>query len=62
MDNPVLEDGAPKADVHHKPRHLAEKFESYVGVGMVIVAAVLLVILIYAFSQTGSGTPSWMVK
>jgi uncharacterized RDD family membrane protein YckC len=45
---------------HHKPRHIAEKLESYVVVAMAIVGAVLLVALIYYFMQTGTGTPSWM--
>jgi hypothetical protein len=45
---------------HHKPRHIAEKLESYVVVTMAIVGAILLVALIYYFMQTGTGTPSWM--
>ena len=45
---------------HHKPKHIAERMERYVGVGIVVVAAVLLVLLLYSFMQTGSEAPSWM--
>ncbi|MGH7022391.1 MAG: hypothetical protein ACREEB_02235 [Caulobacteraceae bacterium] len=45
---------------HHKPRHIAEKLESYVVIAMGVVGAILLVVLIYYFMQTGTGTPSWM--
>ncbi|HEY5206350.1 MAG TPA: hypothetical protein VIJ63_17380 [Roseiarcus sp.] len=45
---------------HHKPRHIAEKLESYVVIAMGVVGAVLLVVLIYFFLQTGTSTPSWM--
>ena len=45
---------------HHKNRHIAEKLESYVVIAMGIVGALLLVVLIYFFMQTGTGTPSWM--
>jgi len=52
-------DHAPEIH-HHKPKHIAEKLESYVVIAMGIVGAVLLVVLIYFFMQTGTGTPSWM--
>lgn len=45
---------------HHKPRHIAEKLESYVVVAMAIFGAILLVAMIYYFMQTGTATPSWM--
>lgn len=49
------------AGVHHpKPWRLAEKFESYVGVIMVVAGLVLLGVLAYGVMNTGSGTPSWM--
>ena len=61
MDPEVLQDGAPVPEVHHrKPKHMAEKLESYVGIIMVVVAAVLFVLVLYAITQTGTGTPSWM--
>jgi len=45
---------------HHKPRHLAEKMESWVVRGIGLCAVVLLAFLLYSFMQTGTGTPSWM--
>jgi hypothetical protein len=45
-----------------KPRHLAEKLEGYVGVGIVIVAAVLLVLMLFVFPQTGYGVPSYIPR
>jgi hypothetical protein len=44
----------------HKPRHLAEKMESWVVRGIGLCAAVLLAFLLYSFMQTGTGTPPWM--
>jgi hypothetical protein len=46
--------------VHHKDRHLAEKFERLIGVLMVIAIAGLAVGLIYGVMITGTDTPSWM--
>ena len=61
MDPEVLHDDAPAPEVHHhKPKHIAEKLESYVGIIMVVVAAVLFILVLYAITQTGTGTPSWM--
>ncbi len=61
MDPEVTQDDAPHPEVHHhKPKHIAEKLESYVGIIMVVVAAVLFVLVLYAITQTGTGTPSWM--
>jgi hypothetical protein len=61
MEPDVAPEGGPPPEVHHhKPRHIAEKLESYVVVTMAIVGAILLVALIYYFMQTGTGTPSWM--
>jgi hypothetical protein len=45
---------------HTKPWRLAEKFEGYLGVAMVVAALVLLAILAYGVMNTGAGTPSWM--
>ena len=56
----VHHDG-PHADHHpHKPRHIAEKMESYLVRGMGLVGAGLLIFMLYSFMQTGTGTPSWM--
>jgi hypothetical protein len=61
MDPEVAQEGDHKPEVHHhKQRHIAEKLESYVVAAMAIVGAVLLVVLIYYFMQTGTATPSWM--
>lgn len=50
-----------KLAVHHrKPRHIAEKLESYLGVGIAVVGLVLLGFLLVGFMQTGTGAPSWM--
>ncbi len=46
--------------VHHKDRHLAEKFENLISVLMVIAIAGLAVGLIYGVMITGTGTPTWM--
>ena len=45
---------------HHKPRHLAEKFEGYFGVIMVVAAAILAVGLIWGLMQSGNADPIWM--
>jgi hypothetical protein len=45
---------------HHKNRHLAEKFEGYLGIAMVAAIVVLGVILIYGIMNTGGTTPAWM--
>jgi hypothetical protein len=45
---------------HHKPRHLAERFEGLLGVMMVVAIAILAVGLIYGILQTGGSTPDWM--
>ncbi|HWD66422.1 MAG TPA: hypothetical protein VG227_00525 [Caulobacteraceae bacterium] len=61
MEQDAVQNGEPTPEVHHhKPKHIAEKLESYVVIAMGIVGAVLLVVLIYFFMQTGTGTPSWM--
>lgn len=61
MEPHTLEDGAPAVEVHHrKPKHLAEKLESYVGMITVAVGGVLFVLVLYAITQTGNATPSWM--
>jgi hypothetical protein len=47
--------------VHHrKPRHLAEKMESWMGRGFVVIGGLLLAGLLVAFMQTGNTTPAWM--
>lgn len=61
MEPETLKDNDNKHAVHHhKPRHIAERLEKYVGVGIVAAAAVILIVLLYSFMQTGSATPSWM--
>lgn len=45
---------------HHKPRHLAERFEGMIGVIMVIAVAILAVGLIYGIVTTGDTSPKWM--
>ncbi len=61
MKKSAVHPGDVKTEVrHHKPKHLAEKLERFVGMGMGAVAAVLLVGLLFAFMQTGNGTPPWM--
>jgi hypothetical protein len=62
MDQEAIHEENTPAEVphHHKPKHIAEKLESYVVIAMGVVGAVLLVMLIYYFMQTGTGTPSWM--
>jgi len=45
---------------HHKNRHLAEKFEGYLGIAMVAAIVVLGAILIYGIMNTGTTTPAWM--
>lgn len=45
---------------HHKPKHLAEKFEGMIGVLMVAAIALLAVGLIYGVLTTGNAEPSWM--
>jgi hypothetical protein len=45
---------------HHKPRHLAEKFEGMVGIIMVAAIVLLAVGFIYGILTTGSADPKWM--
>lgn len=45
---------------HHKPRHLAEKFEGLVGIVMVAAIVLLAIGLIYGIMTTGSTEPKWM--
>lgn len=44
---------------HHRNRHLAERFESLIGVLMVIAIAILAIGLVYGILDTGS-TPSYL--
>ncbi len=62
MKQDLTHDGDHHDDVRHrKPRHIAEKLESYMGIGVMIVGAGLLAILVFAFMQTGSGeVPAYM--
>ena len=63
MKQDVLRAGDARTEVHHrKPSHLAEKLEGYVGAGIVVVAAVLLVLMLVVFPQTGSGIPSYIPR
>jgi cell division protein FtsL len=50
----------PHTEVHHKPRHLAEKFEGMIGVIMVAAIVLLAVGLVYGVMTTGGSDPSWM--
>ena len=45
---------------HHKPRHLAEKFEGFIGIAMVAALVVLGAILIFGIMQTGDATPVYL--
>ena len=45
---------------HHKPKHLAEKFEGVVGIVMVAAIVLLAIGLIYGIMTTGATTPKWM--
>jgi cell division protein FtsL len=45
---------------HHKPRHLAERFENLLGVLMVVAVVLLAVGLIYGMMTAGPSEPSWM--
>jgi hypothetical protein len=45
---------------HHKPKHMAERFERVIGIVMVAAIVVLAVGLIWGFMQTGQSTPEWM--
>ena len=53
------EDHKPLA-TNRKPRHIAEKLESYLGIGIAVMGLVLLGFLLVGFMQTGTGAPSWM--
>jgi len=46
---------------HHKPRHLAQRFEGVLGILMVVAIALLAVGLIYGMvTGDSSSTPAWM--
>ena len=45
---------------HHKPRHLAEKFEGMIGMVMVAAVVLLAIGLIYGVLTTGNADPAWM--
>lgn len=45
---------------HHKPRHLAEKFEGYIGIAMVVAVCALIALLVYLSTQSGDSEPRWM--
>ncbi len=45
---------------HHKPRHLAERFEGMIGMVMVIAVVLLAIGLIYGIVTTHDTTPAWM--
>ena len=46
--------------VHHKPKHLAERFEGLIGVVMVAAIVLLAIGLIYGLMTTGPIEPKWM--
>jgi hypothetical protein len=61
MKEEVRHEGDHEPLVHHRrPRHLAEKFEGYIGMAMVAALVVLGIILVYGLMKTGTTTPSWM--
>ena len=43
-----------------RPKHLAERFESMIGVIMVVAIVILAVGLIYGIVTTGPTEPKWM--
>ena len=45
---------------HHKPKHLAQRFEGMLGTAMVIAIVLLAIGLIYGIMTTGETTPRWM--
>ncbi len=45
---------------HHKPRHLAERFEGMIGLVMVVAVVLLAIGLIYGIVTTHDTTPAWM--
>ena len=45
---------------HHKPKHLAERFEGLLGVVMVVAIVLLAIGLIYGIMTTGDAEPKWM--
>ena len=53
-------DPAHDEAVHHKPKHLAERFEGLVGVVMVAAIILLAIGLIYGIMTTGDADPKWM--
>ncbi len=59
-DNIAGQAGDGHEVVHHKPRHMAERMEGWVGKGFVVIGALLLAGLIYAFMHTGADVPSYM--
>ncbi|WP_372784188.1 hypothetical protein [Phenylobacterium sp.] len=46
-------------EVHHKNKHLAERFEGLLGTMMVVAIALLVIGGVYMI-MTGDSTPSWM--
>lgn len=60
MGTELQSDGAFTPETHHRrPRHLAEKFEGYIGGVMVLAIIVLFAALLFGIANTGS-TPTWM--
>lgn len=46
-------------EVHHKPRHLAERVENLIPTLMLVAIVILGVVLVYGVF-TADSTPSWM--
>ena len=46
--------------VHHKPKHLAERFEGLIGVVMVAAIILLAIGLVFGLMTTGPVEPKWM--
>ncbi|HEY8572209.1 hypothetical protein [Phenylobacterium sp.] len=49
----------PENEVHHKPRHLAERIEGLIPTIMLVAIVLLAIGLIYGIF-TADSTPSWM--
>jgi hypothetical protein len=45
---------------HHKPKHLAERFEGMLGYVMVGIIVLLAIGLVVGIMTTGSSEPKWM--
>ena len=46
--------------VHHKPKHLAERFEGLIGIVMVAAIILQVIGLVFGLMTTGPVEPKWM--